>query len=181
MRRTIWVALLAACGGSSDGSGGGGNSPDAQVASDARANCLVSPNYGQLGNVTATAGRNGAATTVTVTLDAGPPRDTLFLRMTPGTGAFAGGLVPGTYPLGGVDLNYNQCGLCVNIIADIVPGQGPTKFYMATAGTIALTSVTPPIVGTVSNLTLAEMELSTGALVPGGCTTSIAAASFRAN
>jgi len=174
------VFVLAAC---SDSPGGGGTDrPDAAVASvDARTNCLVSPAYGQLGEVTATAGRNGAATTVSITLDAGPPRDTLFLRMTPGTGALSGGLVPGTYPLAGVDINYNQCGLCVNIIADIVPGQGPTKFYMATGGMVTLTSVTPPLVGSVSNLNLAEMELSSGALIPGGCTTSIAAASFRAN
>ncbi len=176
MRASLAVALLlpAACSGSS-------SSPDARPA-DAydTAKCLIKGVYGALGSVTGTAGTTGGATTITVTLDPGPPgKDDLFFKLVPNKGAFSSGApAPGTYTIAGADANYNGCGLCTLIIAGIMPTTGPSKFYMAQSGTVTLTSVTPPIHGTAMNLEFAEIDISTGNTVTGGCTASITSVDF---
>lgn len=176
MRTCLLLLVLAACGGDDamttpDAPGG---TPDA----DNSAQCLIKGDYGALGQVTGTAGMASGATTVTVTLEAGPPRDTFFIRMVPGNGAFASGLAAGTYTISGVDTDYNNCGLCVHIIADIVTGQGPSKFYFADAGSVTLMSTTAPIMGSATNLHLAEIDIGTGAKVPGGCEATIDSINF---
>lgn len=144
------------------------------------ARCLIQGDYGDAGALTGDAGNAQGATTVTITLDPGPPRDTFFIRMLDGNGAFASGLVPGTYTISGDDADYNACGLCVHIIADIVSMQGPAKFYFADAGTVTLTSTTPPITGSVQDLHFREVDIGTGQPVSGGCEASMASASFTA-
>ncbi len=138
------------------------------------ARCLITGHYGALGT------KSGMATlgdtTLSVELDGGPPRDTFFIKLTAGKGAFAGGaLMNGTYPLSGADLDFNNCGLCVSIIADIGT-MGPTKFYFADAGTVALTNTRAPA-GMASNVTFKEVT-SSGAVVPGGCVASITSITF---
>lgn len=175
MRAAPLVALvLAACGGD-----------DAMVMIDAavqmdaamQANCLVPGAYGDLGSKTGSQGTMGGVT-ATITLDAGPPRDSFFLKMVTGKGVFGGGIVPGTYTIGGVEAQYNNCGLCVHIIADIVTGSGPSKFYFADSGTVMLSSVNAPITGTATNLNLREVDIGSGSFITGGCTTTIASMSF---
>ena len=171
MRSIIPLVLLAACGG--DGS----SSPDAAMPDAAydTARCLIKGHYGDAGSLTATASMGG----ITATLDAGPPRDTFYLKMTQGRGVFTGGVMPGTYTIAGADAGYTTCGLCVHIIADIVSGSGPTKFYFADSGTVTLTSTTAPIAGSAMNLHFREVDaLGTGAPIAGGCEATIAAISF---
>ncbi len=152
-----------------------------QPDADPSATCLVKPAYGALGAVTGTAGSAGGGTTITVVLDPGPPgKDDLFIKLVPGKGVFAGGVAPGTYPIAGADANYTTCGLCTNIIADIIPASGPSKFYFASAGSITLTTVTAPITGTVSNLAFTEINIGDGTTIP-DCKATIASASFTAN
>jgi hypothetical protein len=67
----------------------------------------------------------------------------------------------------------------VNLVADIVAGQGPTKFYQATAGQVTLTSVTGPYAGSVSNLVFGEVDASGNPVA--GCTSAIASATFTSN
>jgi hypothetical protein len=176
MRTCLLLLVLAACGGDDamttpDASG---STPDAINP----AQCLIKGAYGALGSVTGTAGSAQGATTVTVTLEPGPPRDTFFIRMVPGNGAFVNGLAAGTYTISGVDTDYNNCGLCVHIIADIVAGQGPSKFYFADAGSVTLTSTTAPITGSATGLHLSEIDIGTGAKVPGGCEATIDSVDF---
>ncbi|MDX2088130.1 MAG: hypothetical protein SFX73_09775 [Kofleriaceae bacterium] len=171
MRRICFILALAACNDS------GGTPPvDAPGGSDAydTARCLIAGHYGALGSVTGTTAQG--PTTLTVTLDPGPPRDTFFLKLNAGKGVFADALANGTYPLAGADLDFNNCGLCVNLIADIVAMQGPSKFYFATAGSVTLTSTSPPA-GTLSNLTFTEVSVA-GTPVVGGCTASITSMAF---
>ncbi len=171
--RLLAIATLAACSGSTP-------SADAPKQADAydTARCLIQGNYGDLGSVTGTAGTVSGATTVTITLDPGPPgKDDLFWKLVPGKGAFTGGVAAGTYTIGGVDASFNTCGLCTNLIADIT-SSGPSKFYFADSGTVTFTSVTPPIAGSAQNLHFAEIDISTGAEVSGGCTGSITSVSF---
>jgi len=171
MRRALLaLVILAAC--SSDPNV---QPVDAAAGLDAydTARCLITGHYGNLGATTGTP--TLGPTTLSVVLDPGPPRDTFFLKLNDGNGVFAGGLANGTYPLTGAELDFNNCGVCVNIIADIGM-QGPTKFYFATAGSVTLTGTSPPA-GTLSDVTLTEVT-STGTPVPSGCTASITAMSF---
>lgn len=149
------LILLAACGGSD----GGDTTPDAPkpVDADPAAGCLVPAAYGALGAKTGTTAQG--PTTLTVVLDPGPPRDSFFLKLNAGKGVFAGGLANGTYAIAGAELSQATCGMCVNLIADIVAMQGPSKFYFATAGSVTLTSTSPPV-GTLSNVTLREVDVS---------------------
>jgi hypothetical protein len=165
----IVVVTLAACGGGSD------DVVDAMPDSDDSARCLIPDGYGNLGTMTGTTSMGPS--TLTITLDAGPPRDSFFLKLVSGKGVFAGGLSTGTFSIGGVDASFNDCGLCVNIIADIVTGSGPTKFYFADSGSVTLTATTPPA-GTLSNVHFVEVNLATGMPAASGCDGSIGMLAF---
>lgn len=140
------------------------------------ARCLIKGSYGALGTLTGTTGMMGGVT-MTATIDAGPPRDTFFLKMVTGKGVFAGGLAAGTYSIAGVDKEFLNCGLCVHIIADIT-SSGPTKFYFAQSGMVTLTSTSAPIAGSAQGLQLVEVDIGSGQPVAGGCTASIDSVSF---
>ena len=176
---SLIALLLAACSDSS-------STPppvDAPVAIDAdpAATCLVPASFGEVGATTGTAGTVQGNTTMTVTLDPGPPRDTFFVKLVPGNGPFAGGPVTtGTFPITGVDTDYNDCGACTHVIADIVAGSGPSKFYFADAGTLTISSLSP-LAGSAQNLRLVETDISTGTPVANGCTTTITSISFTAS
>lgn len=165
MRIALALACLAAC---SDGS----STSDAQPDAYDTARCLIAGHYGALGALTGTAGTMGG-TTATITLDAGPPRDTFFLKLVAGKGAFSGGIAPGSYAIAGADAQYLDCGLCVHIIADIVTGSGPSKFYFATSGTVTMTSTSPPIAGSAETLRFVEVDIGSGQPVAGGCAATI--------
>lgn len=160
----LCLALVTACAEDSD-----------EPAHD-EALCLVAATHAPTATAATAGTAGGGHPTVTMTIAAGPPRDSLFLKLISGAGAFSQGLRTGTFSITGVDAGFSSCGLCVNIVADVVPGQGATKFYQATAGEVTLTSITPPLAGSVSNLTFVEVDLA-GNVVP-GCTTKIASATF---
>ncbi len=168
---SMLVVGLGACGDV-----GGSATVDAAAGMDAydEARCLIAGNYGALGALTGTTSQGPA--TLTIVLDPGPPRDSFFIKLNAGKGAFAGGLTTGTFPLTGADAQSANCGVCVNIIADIVAMQGPSKFYFATSGSVTLTSTQPPI-GSVSNLSFVETGVN-GDVMPGGCTATIDSMSF---
>lgn len=168
--RGFVLVLLAACGGGSE------DVPDAAMPdADNSAQCLVPGNYGDLGAKTGTTAMG--ASTLTITLDAGPPRDSFFLKLVSGKGVFSGGLATGTFSIAGVDASFSDCGLCVNVIADIVTGSGPTKFYFATSGSVTLTATAPPA-GTLTNVHLVEVNIGTGAPAGTGCATDIGMLAF---
>jgi hypothetical protein len=143
--------------------------------------CLIMGNYGALGSLTGTRAMTATATTATMTLDPGPPRDTFFIKLEPNRGVFTGGVMPGTYTIGGADAGFSTCGLCVNIVADIVSGQGPTKFYFADSGSVTLTSTTTPVSGSAQNVHLREVDISTGQFVTNGCEAKIDSVMFTTN
>ncbi len=174
MRRLLLVLPLVAC------SGDDGNAPlDAPANIDAPGPgpsvCLVPATYGAQGDKVGMP-LTGNPTSVSITIDAGPPRDAFFIKLVAAKGVFAGGLATGTYTLSGADLDFNNCGLCVNIIADIVAMQGPSKFYFATAGSVTITS-TQPVAGSLSNVMLHEVSAA-GAPTNSGCTTQIDSMTF---
>jgi hypothetical protein len=91
---------------------------------------------------------------------------------------FAGGLATGTFTISGADGNFLSCGLCTNLIADIKPASGPSKFYFADSGTVTLNSVAAPFSGSAQNLLFFEIDINTGTKVPGGCMAKIDAMTF---
>jgi hypothetical protein len=172
MRCLLAIALLAACSdSSSDTVDAAGGTPDAYDT----ARCLIKGNYGDAGSVSGTA--TMGATTLSATLDAGPPRDTFFVKLVAGKGVFSGGVAAGTYTIGGADAQFLNCGLCVHIIADINPSTGPSKFYFADSGSVTLTG-TGPVAGSAQNLHLAEVDIGSGAKVAGGCEATITSIQF---
>ena len=164
--------LLGACGSDPPS----GPAVDAPSTSDAGPECLIPGDYGDVGTKTGTTSLG--ATTSTIELDVGPPRDSFFLKLTNGNGVFSGGLATGTFAIAGAELDSTTCGLCLNILADI-GSMGPSKFYFATGGSVTLTSTTPPA-GTLSNVTLQETSAG-GTPVVGGCSSAIDAMSFSTN
>ncbi|HWU91503.1 MAG TPA: hypothetical protein VN253_29750 [Kofleriaceae bacterium] len=166
----ISLLLSAACSGDS-----GTTTPDAPPYDTGR--CLITGNYGDLGTKTGTTSQGPA--TSTIVLDPGPPRDSLFIKLNAGKGVFAGGLSTGTFSISGVDADFSNCGLCTNLIADIVAGSGPTKFYFADSGSVTLTATNPPA-GMLSNVHLNEV-MPSGTVVPGGCQGTISALMFSTN
>jgi hypothetical protein len=173
MRRLI--LLMACLGGVVGCSSDSDNNNTVDAAIDAPGSsgaCLVSNNYGDLGAKTGNTSLGG--TSLSIEIDAGPPRDNLLIKLNAGKGVFSGGLKPGTYSLAS-ETDFTNCGLCVNIVADIVSMQGPTKFYFADAGMVTLTSVMPPE-GSAQNITFHEVNAG-GTTIP-GCTSAIGAISF---
>lgn len=147
--------------------------------------CLIPADYGALGTKTGTADLT-VPNSLTIVLDAGPPKDDFFLNLIPGKGAFAGGaLKTGTFTISGADASFTDCGLCTNVIADIDPVQGPAKFYYPVSGTVTLTSATAStstgpsmIAGSAQNLRFVEIDFTTGMPVTGGCASTIASITF---
>ena len=168
-----WLPILLAAACSDPAS----TAADAPVAVDAydTARCLIKGNFGAVGSITGmpTMGAN----TLSATLDAGPPRDTFFLKLTTGRGVFTGGVAAGTYTISGADAGYLTCGLCVHIIADIVTGSGPTKFYFADSGMVTLTA-TSPIAGSATNLHFTAVDINSGQKIADGCDATIASINF---
>jgi hypothetical protein len=170
MRRLI--ILLAACGGG--GSDSPQDAPKPPIDAPPSANCLVPATYGDAGTKTGTT--TLGPTTATIVLDATPPRDSFFLKLVAGKGVFTGGLANGTYTIAGADLMQGNCGLCVNILADI-GNTGPSKFFFATSGTVTLTATSPPA-GSLTNVMLRETDAN--GVPQGTCMTAISAMQFSA-
>jgi hypothetical protein len=164
MRWAIWLVVACACSGK----------PAAPDAYD-MARCIIRGNYGDLGMVRGTAGTIGGASTITIVLDAGPPKNDFFVKLIPGKGAFSAGAIrTGTYAIASADANYATCGLCVNLVAGITM-TGPSKFFFADAGSVTITT---PASGTAHDLHFAEIDIGSGAEIPGGCVGAITTLMF---
>lgn len=171
------IALTSACSSDPPQMAVADASPDAFDT----ARCLVKGNYGALGSLTGTRNMTATATTATMTIDPGPPRDTFFVKLEPNRGVFSTGVKPGTYAISGVDAGFSTCGLCVHIVADIVSGSGPTKFYFAESGSVTLTSTTTPVTGSAQNIVFREVDINSGQFVTNGCSATIDSVSFTTN
>jgi hypothetical protein len=171
-RSLLACALAMVAGACSDGS------PvlldAAPDATDAR--CLIPGSYGALGTKTGTPD-SPAPNSLTVVLEPGPPRDVFYIQLVAGNGVFSGGLAAGSFAIAGADASFDGCGLCVNVIADIVAGQGPSKFYFAQSGMVTITS-TNAVAGSAQDLRLVEVDVFTGAPVAGGCATTVTSIAF---
>lgn len=110
--------------------------------------------------------------------------DFLGLELYEGSGVFASGLKTGTFQLKGDELNYATCGACALIYSDVdFANQKIGATYMATGGTLTLSSFKGQLTGTLSNatfehVTIAKNDPYTSTPVGDGCTTAITSVDF---
>jgi len=182
MRSPLIAGALAALAGACSADSPPPLLDGSNIDADPQARCLIPADYGGLGARTGTPDVT-VANSLTVVLEAGPPKDDFFVKLVAGKGAFAGGLTTGTFSITGADATFSDCGLCTNLIANIVTNQGPTKFYFADSGTVTLTTADPStgttpskIAGSAQNLHFVESTID-GVVVP-GCTATVASISF---
>jgi hypothetical protein len=192
MKRILALALIsltAACssGGGDDGPSlvdGGGDSPDS-----AGGTCFADTAYSAgLGNQGAQSSGGTAAApngiTAQGTLNAAEPFDIFQLELIKGFGVYTTNITVGQHTLSGDELNYATCGLCPRLFTDCTTTECADQQFYATGGTINVTSITPNLTYTVSNLTFVEVTVDPTTFestpVPGGCSTSIASGSFDA-
>ena len=104
--------------------------------------------------------------------------DNLDIEIYAGYGVFQNGVKLGKYTLAGNELDYATCGLCVLVFAG---GQDP---YMATGGTVELTSVQGTFSGTLTNVTFTHVSIDPNTFestpLGDGCNTSIPSLSISA-
>ncbi|HKE16927.1 MAG TPA: hypothetical protein VKB80_18770 [Kofleriaceae bacterium] len=122
----------------------------------------------------------------------GPPADLLFIELWDGFGAFSGGqLGPGDFTIAGDETNLADCGVCIYALGDAVPGSDRIDFakqYIATSGTVTVDAagtragndINGNFTGSLSGLTMIEIDQATGEPVSGGCETAIQSVSWDA-
>jgi len=200
----LLITAAACSGGSSSNSDGGTDAQSDAVVHkdsgmqdtgpvDAAAQCTADASYS--GSLT----QESASYTPTPAdagADAGPEdsyqfqgayntdADLLDIEIYDGYGVFTNGVQPGTYNLTGDELNYGTCGLCVLILGDATASSADP--YMATGGSITITSISPTgtFAGTGTNLAFTHVSIDQNTLestpVNDGCNSSVASVSFSA-
>lgn len=194
------LVVVAGCEASLGGTAQGGSRgddplrPDAGMASgDARPlldalpmaaadnACGVASDHGDLGTLSAFAGAEAQGTTTSLThwLEAPTPAtasqatpDLVVIELWDGYGPFAGGVArAGTFTISGAETDYDTCGVCVLIAANVT-ATGASKLLFASAGTVTVTSVGSTAgqttQATLSNATFVEISLdqATGTYSP---------------
>lgn len=170
---------FAACGGD----GGPPAGPDAED----NAACQATASYGAATATDQQGFQMGAAAPTQLSLlgalNADSPPDLIDIELFKGFGAFTTGEIrTGTFEITGEELTFATCGVCVFIGADYVDGVGPTSDYLATGGTVTITSVSPNLTGTMSNMTFEHVTVDAGASTPhvDGCESALTSLSFDA-
>jgi hypothetical protein len=160
-----------------------GSTADAAPLADAGPNpsCVVPlEGFGALGDVVVAVSTAGASDLWgSFPLDQSGTPDTLFIELWSGWGAFPNQVTTGTFPLTGDDGSYQTCGACVYIRGDVVGPGTSNGFWMATGGTLTLTSIEGNLTGTLSNVTFAHMASGTQTVPANdGCDTSLESVAF---
>jgi hypothetical protein len=115
-------------------------------------------------------------------LNQATPPDYVAVQLYGGFGVFPTTITTGTFQLTGNELNFATCGVCVLVWADISSQGQPAQEYLATGGSVTLTSVTGRITGTLTNVTFEHVTInpSTYESTPlgDGCESKIGSLSF---
>ena len=122
--------------------------------------------------------------TWTLPLEAVTPGDMLDVQLFSDLGVFKdqGGFVTGTFQLAGDELNYRTCGLCVLIYENVDANDAYRGVYLATSGTVTLTSVagsSPARSATSSSSTSPSPATSVSTPHADGCRSAVDSLSFN--
>lgn len=162
------------------GGGGGSGSGSGSGSGDTSSACPLAATLGNVGtqmawkanrcNVPGTMGaqkwyRLSAAVP-------GSPGDYIQLDLWPNTGAYQGGAVTtGTKTIGAADAAFSTCGVCARAIGDKT---GTSKEYLASAGSVNVTSITTTLSATLTNVSFVEVSGTARTAVAGGCAAALA-------
>jgi hypothetical protein len=141
-----------------------GGTPDAMVS----AGCTTMATWGDQGPVDGNASESidiisgDAYRKLFVGAMEGVPGDHLVIDLWDGYGAFSGGFRTGTFTLAGAETSWEECGVCVRVEADYDGGLSFTDHYMATGGTVNLTSINGRITGSITNVTFRHIVVNMG-------------------
>lgn len=171
-------------GGTADASAADGSADASADADDGSADATADDGSAEAStDASADAGFGGGAQDSYVyngDLNANP--DVLSLELYTGFGIFTNGIKTGTFNLTGQELNYATCGLCVLVYVN-ASSSAPDP-YMATGGTVTITSLQPTLTGTLSNVTFTHVTIDQNSFqstpVGDGCSSSIASVSISA-
>lgn len=104
--------------------------------------------------------------------------DFIQVELWDGSGAFTGGAVhTGTFPISGMETDYNTCGVCVRGIGH--KGAADVQEYFAASGTVTVTSVGAggtTFAASVSNIGFVQIDQTMHKAVSGGCSANVAGA-----
>ena len=193
----VLVAAMGCGGGGKNGpnvlpdsnNGGGEDAPPPAA-------CLVSPSLGTVAPTQQVAEfSNDMATPPAPAtyfwlgdINAEANQDLIAIELYKGFGVFTTEFPSGptTVQIAGAETNYETCGACIRVFADVPDMGNQAADYFATAGTIEFTTIsTTRIAGTMTNLTLTHVNILpeapfTSSPHPDGCTSSLGNLAFDA-
>lgn len=190
LRSVLWAlgcALLVACGGSSDGgvdSGSGGGGSDCDVAAS------LAPAFG---GADQTAFESGSGTSgadphymqYLGRLDGDAKYDQLVIELAAGIGTYDGtDIAPKSIALTGDETQYRTCGACVRVLADVdEDATSVGQYYMATGGTLDVTSTSDQLEATLTDVTFVEVAIGSDftSTPTGSCATAVPALAISAH
>ena len=148
--------------------------------------CFAALSYGSPAPLNPTAERSSGGETINYNsqLNAEPMPDGLALNLVEGAGVYASRSIGpvSNVALTGDESQLATCGTCVVLVADAdAVSESFKAIYMPTAGSITITSVSPRLRGTLSDVTFVEIEFGSGGAqetVPNGCSSHIASFAF---
>jgi hypothetical protein len=158
---------------------------EGSVTPDAPAQCYIDPvlNFIGIDSSQDSAGLtfDGTQVVMTAALNTGSTVDFFDLVLFAGAGAFTGTNVqPGTYTIDAIESSYDTCGVCVLIYADTTSTGSTLQFkaqYLANAGTVTITEVSPKLVANFSNLRFRHVDIDSASgqttVIDDGCSTSV--------
>jgi hypothetical protein len=140
--------------------------------------------FGDLGSKTTPSASNSGDIEWSTPIGAAAPTRRLELGLYRGYGVFSSGtgnLRTGTFTLTGDELQYATCGLCLTL-RELDQGATVAR-YMATGGTVTLSSISGQLTGTITNATFQHANIATGPSFmstphPDGCTTAVGSMTF---
>jgi hypothetical protein len=163
--------------GSGSGSGSGsGPAPCTATASYGAADFGSGSDQFAQTDGSGTTGSNAHTEVWGAFLNADAAPDAIQLELYAASGGFTGDIVAGTYPITGGDAQYKTCGICVRIFTDIDANNNSVDEYLASAGTVTLSSVSGAnFAGTLSNITFDHVTIATDftSTVVGDCTSTL--------
>lgn len=186
------IPVALACGGDDGGgkitvngdAGGGTDSPGTQCTASATYGDVLAGSDGMplagAGSAGMPGGTGMAAYSVSWAgrMDPDAPPDLIELILKEGKNPYGTAIEPGTVQLTGEQTDWATCGACALIITDVTPmGDSVvyTDIYLATGGTLNLTSVSDTIQGSITNATFTHVVASGTTLVKAndGCNVSM--------
>ncbi|MGC4118388.1 MAG: PPC domain-containing protein [Myxococcales bacterium] len=141
--------------------------------------CQVASSFGRLSVSSPVEPINGGIAVTAALPATDTTTDLISLELYPGFGALSGGLAPGTYVIAGADTDYFTCGVCAMIYGDVTTSSIGSR-YMATSGTVEITSVEGTLQAKLTNATFQHVTLTSTTQTPAadGCTSKVAEATF---